>query len=73
MITDKHRIVALEQALYAAMSAAEQYGIHAEDLRLLAIGGLSLNASWRWVNDDSTERAEIELTNAVEVVRTHNF
>lgn len=73
MSASNHRIAALEQALYAAMSAAEQYGIHAEDLRLLAIGGLSLNTCWRWVNDDSTEAAEIELANAVEVIRTRNF
>ncbi|AXA25632.1 hypothetical protein C1S65_16480 [Pseudomonas putida] len=72
MCIEARRIAGLEQALYAALSAAEQYGISAEDLRLMAIGGLSLNSSWLWVDDHTTDDATTELTNAVGVVRAGN-
>ena len=72
MSAETKRIAALEQALYAALSASEQYGISAEDMRLKAIAGLSLSPTWGWVADDSTADAEVELTSAVRMVREKN-
>lgn len=72
MSAESKRIAALEQALYAALSASEQYGISAEDLRLRAIVGLSLNPLWSWVDDSAAGDAEIELTSAVRILRKNN-
>lgn len=72
MSAESKRIAALEQALYAALSASEQYGISAEDMRLKAIAGLSLSKNWGWAADDSTVDAEVELTSAVRMVRQKN-
>ncbi|NBK38141.1 hypothetical protein EON09_06305 [Pseudomonas soli] len=72
MSAESKRITALEQALYAALSASEQYGITADDMRLKAIAGLSLSPNWGWVADESTADAEAELTGAVRVVREKN-
>ncbi|MFJ9993424.1 hypothetical protein ACIQSO_22140 [Pseudomonas putida] len=72
MSAESKRIAALEQALYAALSASEQYGISAEDMRLKAIAGLSLSTNWGWVADNATVDAETELTSAVKMVRDKN-
>jgi hypothetical protein len=72
MSAESKRIAALEQALYATLSASEQYGISAEDMRLKAIAGLSLSQNWGWVAGDSTADAESELTSAVRMVRDKN-
>lgn len=72
MTIEESRIAALEQALCAALSAAEQCGVNAEDLRLVAIGGLSLNASWLWVDEPHVADAETELAKALHTIRAKN-
>lgn len=72
MAVDQNRIAALEQALYAVLSAAEQCGVNADDLRLVAMSGLSISASWQWIDEARILDAELEIKKAVSTIRAKN-
>lgn len=70
MTKEEQRICDLEQALLAALSAVEQFGVSPEDVRFSAIGGLLHGGSWKWVSDNHVGGAIHEIDVALGRIRT---
>jgi len=58
----------LEHALYALLSAAQQTAGGQDEVRLLAIGGLTVGGSWGWIEDEHVAGAIDEIQNAADLV-----
>lgn len=69
MTDEQQRVLELEQALLAALSASQQFGISAADVRLSAMAGLLQGGDWAWISEPYISGAIREIESASGVLK----
>ncbi|CAH0645785.1 MULTISPECIES: hypothetical protein [Pseudomonas] len=69
MNDQQEKIMELEQALYAVLSASKLLMLDTEDVRLRAIGGLLMKDSWPWVDKARAKGAVEQIQQAARHIR----